>query len=259
MIPRVKSRLSRQEKEPWKSLDPLEGSIELEFLKSVYLGESIGPYRVFSPLEGIIPWDSDKRQLLESNSAFTAGHRNLSKWLETAESLWDNHGSGSMSFRDQIDYFGKLTGQYPVAPIRVVFSKAGTLPAAAIIEDSDAIIDNKLYWMGTKSKQEAHYLIAILNSETARSRAEQWQSEGQWGKRDFDKAMFNLPIPLFDTKIDLHQELAAAAMQAELVAAKIELKDGEYFTKSRQRIRAALAEDGIAAEIEKLVTKLLGG
>lgn len=125
-------------------------------------------------------------------------------------------------------------------------------------EGPAGLIDYAAYWMPCSSHQEARYLCAILNSETARSRAEQWQSEGQWGKRHFDKAMFNLPIPIFDPKNELHKELAAAAMQAEYVAARVEVKEGEYFVTTRNRIRKTLAEDGIAGEIENLVEKLLG-
>lgn len=171
--------------------------------------------------------------------------------------LWDEHGPKTMSFRQQCDYYGKLSAQFPIAPVRIVYSKAGTQPASAIIEDRDAIIDHKLYWMACNTRDEGLYLTAILNSETARARAEQWQSEGQWGKRDFDKAMFSLPIPPFEAKNELHKELAAAAMHAEFVVSRVEVKEGEYFVTTRNRIRKTLAEEGIAEDIDKLVEKLL--
>jgi hypothetical protein len=151
-----------------------------------------------------------------------------------------------------------LSSQFPIANLRVVYAKSGSNPAAAIVEDERAIIDHKLYWMASKSKAEGQYLCAILNSETARGRAEQWQSEGQWGKRDFDKALLNLPIPDFDPKNELHKELAAAAMHAEFVASRVEVKEGEYFVTTRNRIRKTLVEEGIAEDIDKLVEKLLG-
>ena len=70
--------------------------------------------------------------------------------------------------------------------------------------------------------------------------------------------IFNLPIPLFDTKVKLHRDLADAGVEAERVAALVELKEGEKFQRARKRVRDALAEDGIGGEIEKLVEKLLG-
>lgn len=91
-----------------------------------------------------------------------------------------------------------------------------------------------------------------------RDAAEHWQSEGQWGKRDFDKAVFNLPIPLYDSKNALHRDLATAAGRAETLAKKVELKDGEHFTRTRRRIRQALIDHGVAGRIEALVARLIG-
>lgn len=91
-----------------------------------------------------------------------------------------------------------------------------------------------------------------------RALAESWQSEGQWGKRHFDKAIFNLPIPLFDAKLKLHRDLAAAAERAEARAATVPLKDGEHFTRTRKRIRETLIVEGIAGRIETLVAALIG-
>ncbi len=79
------------------------------------------------------------------------------------------------------------------------------------------------------------------------------QARGQWGARHFAKIMFELPIRLFNVNNPLHQELAAAAK----VAASVPLKEATYFVTARKRIRAALQEDGIAQEIEELVTRLL--
>ena len=100
-------------------------------------------------------------------------------------------------------------------------------------------------------------MTAILNSETARSRAAAYAGRGQWGARDFDKLMFELPIPLFNVKDALHQELATAAERAESVAAKVPLKEGTYFVTARKHIRTALHDDGIGQEIEELVKRLL--
>jgi hypothetical protein len=257
--PRVRGRTSGQDKEPWKSLDPLEGPIEIEMLHAVYLGESIGPYRLLSSNTGIIPWNPSTKEVMDSEAALKSGFRDLATWLGNAEQLWNKHGRGAMSLRDRWDYGRAIRTQFPISKIRVLYAASGTQPAAAkLVGDANGMAEHKLYWAPCKSPQEADYLCAILNSETARARAEHWQSEGQWGKRDFDKAMFNLPIPEFDPKNELHKELAAAAMHAEFVASRVEVKEGEYFVTTRNRIRKTLAEEGIAEDIDKLVEKLLG-
>ncbi len=109
------------------------------------------------------------------------------------------------------------------------------------------------------SEHEAGYLAAILNSETVRSRIAEYQARGQWGARHFDKVMFNLPIPRFDLKARLHLALARAAERAERLAAAVELPEGVKFQRARGLIRTALAEAGIAQEIDTLVARLLDG
>ena len=97
----------------------------------------------------------------------------------------------------------------------------------------------------------------ILNSEVLRGGVERYQAQGQWGARHFDKYVFNLPFPKFDEDDSLHREIADAAKRAEEVARAVPMKEGEYFTRARGRIRDALAGDGAAARLESLVAALL--
>ena len=183
----------------------------------------------------------------------------LHAWLVKAESIWNRHNKSTRTLTGQLNYINQLSAQFPIAPLRVVYAKAGMLPAACMIHDDRAVIDHKLYWMAPTSEAEARYLIAILNSETARARAAQYQSRGQWGARDFDKVMFNLPIPRFDEGAASHRELAAAAARAEAVAAAVELPEGVRFQRARGLVRAALAEAQISQQIDALVADLLDG
>lgn len=257
--PMVRGRTSSQDKEPWKSLDPLEGPIEKQFLRPVYLGESIAPYRVLGHVTGVVPWNPNTKQVIDKDGAYSIGKPLLAAWLTEAERLWDKHGTGGMTLAERWNYGRAITSQFPVGEHRVFFAASGTQPAAVrLSSDHEGIAEHKLYWMKTATQAEADYLVAILNSETARAAAEQWQSEGQWGKRDFDKAVFNLPISVFDPKDALHKRLAKAAARAETVAAAVVLKEGEHFTRARRRIRQGLIADGVAGEIEALVAALIG-
>ena len=69
--------------------------------------------------------------------------------------------------------------------------------------------------------------------------------------------MFNLPIPRFDAKIKLHRDLAAAAEQAEKIAAAVALPEGVKFRRARGMVRDALANARVSARIDALVVKLL--
>ena len=125
------------------------------------------------------------------------------------------------------------------------------------MRDPEAVVEHKLYWHAPESESEGLYLLAVLNSETARSRAQHLQSRGQWGARDFDKVLLSLPIPKFDAATALHGELADAAATAQAVANGVELREGKYFVSARGLIRDALRDDGVAERIDGLVARLL--
>jgi hypothetical protein len=113
--------------------------------------------------------------------------------------------------------------------------------------------------MTPDSEAETLYLIAVLNSETARARGEQYQARGQFGARHFDKVIFNLPIPRFDARKTLHRALTEAADQAAAIAAEVQLPEGVKFQRARTLVRAALTEADIAGQIDGLVAELLDG
>ena len=258
-LPLIRGRTGNQDKLPWKKIEPPQGTVEASFVRPALLGESIVPFHVRKPLMAVIPWDVERRELMDSETAARRGYPRLARWLEQAEALWNQHGRGRRSLLEQHDYFGQLSAQIPIAPIRIVYTKAGTNLAAAIVSDETAVIDTSLYWSPTDSLEEARYLCAILNSEALRAGVARYQAQGQWGARHFDKYVFNLPIPLYDAENALHRRLADTAVAAARAANEVREQEGEYFTRTRKRVRATLAEHGITDRLEALATELLEG
>jgi SAM-dependent methyltransferase len=259
IAPLVESRRTSQEKTPWKDIPALRECVEKEFLRPLYLGESIVPFRVLSPVLAVIPWFEANSDILNSTEAQTHGYAHLSSWLQKAEQIWVQHGSGKRALKEQLNYYGQLSAQFPIKSLRVVYSKAGTLPAACLLNDSQGIVDHTLYWIGVETQDEGLYLLAILNSETARKRVENLQARGQWGARHFDKAILSLPIPSFDPSAKLHSELAKASAHAQDIASTVDIDVGINFIKARRMIRSALNEDGIDKDINNLVGELFDG
>jgi hypothetical protein len=254
--PYVASRRNSQEKQPWRSLTGVEHRVEVEFLHPVLLGESILPYRVFRPFEGIIPVTPDGT-ILDAQGGANRGFSGLHGWMSAAEAMWKrNSANAAMTLIDRWNYHNELGAQFPLSLIRVVYSKAGTLPAACVIRDK-SVIDHKLYWSAVSDENESLYLASILNSETARSRTAALQSRGQWGARDFDKVIFTLAIPRFDSSYPFHRQLADAGGEAEAVANAVQLPESVKFQRARRLVRDALTETGIAPRIDGLVARLL--
>jgi len=129
--------------------------------------------------------------------------------------------------------------------------------AAARVSDPDVIIDHKLYWASAASLSEARYLTAIFNSDALLELVRPLQGRGEHNPRDFDKYLFQLPIPLYDASTDLHQDLAELAAHAEQVAEAVELPEGKSFQSLRRRVREALVADGVAGELDVAVRALL--
>lgn len=256
--PLVRSRRSAQEKAPWKDLPDFEGAIEAAFLRPVFLGESIAPFRVLGASEAIVPV-LPEGDMLDARQAEARGLPALAAWLAHCDALWTRHGNGRTRFTRNLDHFGKLAGQFPLRPLRVVFAGSGSRPAAALVEDAEAVVEHALYWAAVASREEGLYLLAILNSETARGRVAHLQARGEQGARHFDKLMFTLPIPAFDHRDPLHAHLVALATHARTVADAVELAPATPFVRARGQIREALAADGIAAAIDRSVAQLLDG
>ncbi len=257
VFPLVRGRIGNQDKAPWKDVEPPQGPVDGEFLRPALLGESIAPFRVLAPQRAVIPWDAGSGELMDAKTATGRGWSRLAQWLEQSEALWRQDKRNGLSFLEQCDYYGKLSRQFPIAPTRVVYTKAGTNLAAATVRDQAAVVDHTLYWAAAENVEEARYLCGVLNSEVLRFGIERYQARGQWGARHFDKYVFNLPIPRFDAGDALHRRLADAAGTAEEVAGLVPEKESEHFTRTRRRVRAALAEHGVAARLESLAAELL--
>ena len=255
--PLVRSRRSNLEKEPWRSLAAVQGPVESAFLRPIYLGESIAPFRVLRTFEGVVPV-VPAGSLLDARQSGERGLTRLATWLQEAEALWDRHGAGARTLKQRWNYHNGLSVQFPIARLRVMFAASGTLPAAALVRDDVGVVEHKLYWAAVASEAEGRYLASILNSENARFRVAHMQSRGEQGARDFDKLMFTLPIPRFDARKPGHAALADAGREAERVATAVAIPEGASFQRARGAIRERLREDGIANRIDELVEELLG-
>ncbi|MCV7247928.1 hypothetical protein H7J07_06800 [Mycobacterium koreense] len=213
------------------------------------------PFRVIEPREAVLPV-TDKGILTSDEIEF---HDGLSAWWSTAEESWAKYKAKSESrpFLERLDHHGQLAAQFPIAPVRIAFTKTGTVLAAAIIREPDAIIDHSLYWMPVMVEAEAHYLTAILNSAPLLSEVKPLQAIGLYGARHFDKNVFAVPFPTYDNRQSLHVDLATLGKEAEEAAATVDVSGVRRFQAARRLIREHLAETGIEARIVEAVTQLL--
>lgn len=259
--PRVRGRVSNLDEHPWTSVEPPEGPVERVFLRRIALGESVAPYRLLNFVTGVVPMEDGV--ILTAVSAEAHGHRGLAAWLRDAESKWNEHsnkkadGTPNVTLAKSLNHMQKLTLQSHRSPIRIVYPASGTRLSACWLEDDDVIVDKNAYWSSANSFEEAAYVTAVLNTTVVLERVKDLQPVGQRDPRHFDNLVWTLPIPEFDAAEALHVDLAAAALHAAAVAAHVELPEAAHFTTKRELIRQALADDGVAKAIERLVDALL--
>lgn len=259
--PRVRGRVSNLDKRPWSGIEPPEGPVERAFVRRIALGESIAPFRIIDLVTGVVPMEHGT--ILTATRADANGHRGLAAWLRDAEAKWNEHsnrgagGTPRVTLAESLNHLQKLTAQAVRFPVRILYTKAGTRLSACWIQDDDVIVDTKLYWSPAHSLEEAAFVAAVLNTSIVLDRVKDLQPVGQRDPRDFDNLVWTLPIPEFDGSEALHLDLATAALHAAEVAARVELPDAAHFTTKRRLIREALAADGVARTIERLVDALL--
>jgi SAM-dependent methyltransferase len=254
----ILSRKTSLDKAPWKDLPAQEGVVESIFVRPALLGESIGPFRVFGALEAVIPHDGTR--LLDGFDERIDRYPGLAEWFRSAEETWiANRSSDKRTLRQQFDYMHQLSVQFPIATVRVVYTKAGNNLCAATVSDSAAVIDHSLYWTPVVSIDEARYLTAILNATALKDLVRPYQAVGAFGPRHFDKYIWQMPIPAFDPSNSDHQALAELAEHAEAVVEKVEVPAGTGFQRARKLLRDRLLAHDLMEDIDVLFNKILSG
>ncbi|MFI6020582.1 hypothetical protein ACIBCP_23445 [Streptomyces sp. NPDC051287] len=182
----------------------------------------------------------------------------LANWWRDAEQLWDdNRSSDRLSLIEQLNFRKKLTDQLPGAPLRVVYAKAGMYVTAALVDDSNVVIDHSLYWAAVATRQEAMFLLALLNAPHLTDVVRPLMAYGK-DERHIDKAVWDLPIPDFDPADTKHSRIAEIGEAECQRIAELNFEDGKSYIQIRRTLRDFLLSSPDAEELDQLVTELLG-
>jgi hypothetical protein len=251
----VRSLQRANDKKPWKDLPPQEGVVETEFIRPVLLGESLIPFRIAETFEAVLP--RDREGLMDGQSDRLDAYEGLASWWRQAETIWEKHRSSDrLTLKQQLDYQRKFEQQFPIQAERIIYNASRMHLVAARLTDHRAVIEHKLYWATASSTSEALYLCAILNTATFTELVRPFMSYGK-DERDFDKHIWQLPVPLYDPNDDLHLRLSARGAELEAAIGKLKLDPGRHFAAVRRDIRGFIAESEAGRDVEALVEELL--
>ena len=233
----------------------LEGVVETEFLRPVLLGECVLPFRLAETFEAVIP--RDRGGLMDGQSDRLDVYEGLATWRRRAEDVWEKHrSSGRLTLIQQLNYQNKYEHQFPIQPERMVYNRSGMHLVAARLTNPRVVIDNSLYWATAASTAEAHYLCAVSNSAVFTELVRPFMSYGK-DERDFHKHIWQLPVPLYDPRDDLHARLSARGAELEAAVGTLNLRPGVHFAAVRRDVRQFIAESEAGRDVEALVAELL--
>ena len=183
--------------------------------------------------------------------------------------LWEKNKSSvnKLDLLGQFDYWGHLSAQVAWRqdpndrPIRVAYTKSG-IPTATLLRNDNALLDHTLFWIACKEPQEAHYLLAIINSQALYRAVTPLMPKGQFGARHLQKHLWKLPIPEFDPDNAVHRAVAdtgwAAEDGAQLQLDRLRADRGRVsVTVARRELRRWLRSSPEGQAVETAVETLL--
>ena len=232
----VNPRRGSHDKEPWRSLELSAitvQTIENRHLYNVRLGESVAPYTLLEPLKALLPVRRGEHQIpIDSKGpgGIRLGglDRRMRRRWQMINRLWEDNKplrdgetkDRQLNLLQNLDHYGKLSSQLAWQqdnggrPIRLVYT-AGGEPTAAILDDDAELVDETLYWVTCRDVDEAHYLLAIINSNALAEAVNRYTTPNWSGKtRSLHKHLWRLPIPQYDGDDGAHRALSAAGAAA---------------------------------------------
>ncbi len=255
----VRVTTMRSTKAPWKEVRPQTGLMPAHWVRPVLTSTEMVAYiPPVRPVKGIVPVDT-KGFLLEN-----PGNK-CSFWRELDEIYESRAGKGKSTPKallKQFDFQSKLSAQLDSENTNgwiVLYPTSGDIMRAARITAGNFVVSSKLYWMAVRDKEEAGYLVALLNAACLVTAFRQCRESG----RDFHlHPWWKVPIPCFNKDIDQHRRLAKLCEEAEKLAQEaasevLAGKPGMSQVGISKAIRAAVHSSDAGREIEEIVSGLL--
>jgi hypothetical protein len=270
-------RAIKEAKEPFRDVH-LSGQVEKHFLYATLLSSDLLPFAHLNYRLVVLPVEPQGTnfRLLTAKSSKERGFSELAKWLEKAETIWNERRrekSNLMNIYERIDRVHGITRQNHKSKYRVIYNKSGTFLTATMLKENkiDFIIDDQkittfsfladyvTYYLETYNLDEAYFLTSFLNSPIIDSLVTPMQTRGAWGPRDITKKVFDLPIPRFKKQNHLHSHLAQLGEHCAKRVQDWLAQGGPGRIKSIGRLRGMVRVmlQAELAEIDDLVRQIL--
>lgn len=256
----------------------IEGNVESRFIYATLMPADMLPFGFLRlqpiVLPIVIKWDNYR--LRDADQARQEGFVHLADWLDKVQKEWLKRGGAKTKQTTAIqwlDYRRKLTGQDPKVRFRAIYATSGTHVCACVLDDRTVgksvhaglkpqgfALDCTTYSLDATSREEADYVVAVMNAPYLDTAIKSSQARGLWGARHVHKKVLDLPIPRFNPAKREHVRLAEIGEACAKRAKKWGDSGGPGNTRSIGRLRSNIREllKAELAEIDAIVKPMLG-
>lgn len=238
---------------------PKARAISKRFVHGCYLSHHVVPFSLAPASPIVAPVERVKGVWQMSTSAVIASDPKAARHFKEVVNANQDWSSLDDMF-SALNLRNKLTNQvFGSDTFVVVYGAGGGIPAAAYVSSSavkDAIFDQTLYWIEVDAKDEALYLVGMLNSCALRDTIEGVMPEGDFGPRH----LHTIPakaVPRFDDGNQDH--LRVVALTRALSAEFRSIAEGELSSErllgsdtamNSRRMKARRAIEGLDDYVE---------
>jgi hypothetical protein len=107
------------------------------------------------------------------------------------------------------------------------------------------------------TEDEAHYVVAVLNSAALNEAIKPFQSMGLMGERDIEKKVLDVPFPTYQSRDSRHLDLVRLSKQAQGLAREVVAGGGLPVSLARRRSVVRFHLKDILEEIDAIVRSLI--
>ena len=245
---------TRSQHAPWKDRAQQEGRVPKHWIRAILTSRDVLPFAVGTPGRCIVP--------AGKNGALLERPEHECEFWKVLEDVYQNYrGKGRNTPRtlvEQIDFNEKLSvqmGRGSVNENTVLYPVSADIMRATFT-GAEGVIDSSLYYWQAPSKEEALYLVTVLNAECLREAFLQCRESG----RHFHQHPWRkVPIPRFNDGNRKHRELAELGTQAITAVGTCMATTPQHLGQVgiSKRIRSCLHETGLAGGIDDAVRKIM--
>ncbi|MFX0100416.1 MAG: N-6 DNA methylase [Candidatus Hodarchaeota archaeon] len=221
----ITTDLNLKMKSPWNFFPYEKSVVETRYIYDIVKGSELYPFGFHEPQKVFLPivqgessfvfdqehFDASGEEEVEDPARATAHYRILNyKYKEIGKT------SGRINnLWERLNFDSALTNPAMQKPFKVIFPDCGSVMAAAIVK-GNTIIEHALHYIGLDNKDEAYYMLGILNAPCVQRDIKIKKAE-----RHIGQMVLNYSIPIYDPMDRVHTKIAQIAMQIELLSKEV--------------------------------------